>query len=399
MQRDKISVSQLNKYIATLFLDDYFLKNVCVCGEVSNYKISNGNAYFNLKDSGGYISCIVFRSVLSNLSCKLEEGKNVIVYGKVNVYEPFGRYSIIISNVEDDGIGKIYEEYEKLKKELEEKGMFDPLYKKPIPEYAMNIGIVTSDTGAAIEDMKRIITNKNSHINIFLYPSLVQGNNAPPSIVAGIETLDSMNLDVIIVGRGGGSFEDLNCFNSVDIAYAVFNANTPIISAVGHEVDYTIIDFVADARAATPTEAADMASWSYEDLEITLDNMLSNIQELFYDKAENIKNKLEEYKNKIIFLSPKNKLLVLKNQLDASNKEFRQTMLQKIENRKNSLLHSCNLLEVLSPIKKLAQGYGYIENEKGNKIVSIKNVKIKDEITTYVQDGKIKSIVTRIERT
>ena len=309
--KEAVSVSQLNKYIKEMFADDNILKNVIVKGEVSNAKESRGNYYFSLKDDFSQIQCIVFSSYSGqNVDVNsLVDGREVIVYGKVSVYEKGGNYSIYVTKIENYGLGEFYVKLEELKKKLYEKGMFDPLYKKEIPKYSMNIGVVTAKNGAAIRDIYKTIKDKNPYANVVLYPSLVQGDNAYKTIVDGIMCLDNLELDVIIIGRGGGSIEDLYCFNDERVAYAIFNAKTPIISAVGHEINDSISDLVADARVATPTAAGEMATFSYEDFESDLDNYKLTLDNLINDKLSLIKDKLDRLNKEIHLLAPNLKIL------------------------------------------------------------------------------------------
>ena len=252
------SVTEVNSYIKHMFEQDFVLNNVYVKGEISNCKYhSSCHIYFTLKDQGGVIACVMFAGNRRGLNFKLEEGLKVTAFGSVNVYERDGKYQLYVREVKMDGQGDLFRRFELLKAELLEMGMFDASYKKPLPKYAMKVGIVTAKTGAAIQDIINVSTRRNPHVQLYLYPAIVQGAEAAPTIVRGIQTLDSLGLDVIIVGRGGGSLEDLWAFNEEIVARAIFNCNTPIISAVGHETDTTIADYVSDMRAPTPSAAAE----------------------------------------------------------------------------------------------------------------------------------------------
>ena len=254
------TVGQVNSYIKNMFAEDFALRSISIKGEISNCKYhSSGHIYFSLKDKNAVIACVMFKSNTKGLDFRLTEGQSVVATGTVSVYERDGKYQLYAEKITSDGAGDLHKKFEELKKELEEMGMFAPEYKKPIPKYAMNIGIVTAATGAAIQDIINISTRRNPYVQLNLYPSLVQGASAAPDIVNGIRCLDNMGMDVIIVGRGGGSIEDLWAFNEEIVARAVFECNTPVISAVGHETDTTIIDYVADRRAPTPSAAAELA--------------------------------------------------------------------------------------------------------------------------------------------
>ena len=258
------SVTQVNSYIKNMFTQDFLLRRIAVKGEVSNCKYhSSGHIYFTLKDSGGTLSAVMFAGQRRGLSFRLSEGQQVVVKGTVDVYERDGKYQLYASEIELSGRGDLYLRFEKLLRELEEMGMFAAQYKKPIPRYAKTVGIVTAPTGAAIRDIMNISARRNPYVQLILYPALVQGAGAKESIVRGIRTLDAMGLDVLIVGRGGGSIEDLWAFNEEAVARAIFACRTPVISAVGHETDVTISDYVADLRAPTPSAAAELAVFDY----------------------------------------------------------------------------------------------------------------------------------------
>ena len=267
MNKNVYSVSEVNTYIERMFKDDFMLGNLSLSGEVSNCKYNHtGHIYFTLKDDGAAISCVMFAGKRAKgLKFQMKDGDQIVVTGYVGVYKPYGTYQVYANEIELAGVGDLFAKFEALKAELEETGMFDAMYKKPLPTHAMKIGVVTAPTGAAVHDIIRVSKSRNPYVQIVLYPAQVQGEAAAPSIVAGIQCLDEMGLDVIIVGRGGGSIEDLWAFNEEIVAKAIFHATTPIISAVGHETDFTIADFVADRRAATPSQAAEYANFVYTD--------------------------------------------------------------------------------------------------------------------------------------
>ena len=260
--RNVYTVGQLNSYIKNMFAQDYFLQSVYVKGEVSNCKYhTSGHIYFTLKDPRGTISCVMFAGSRSGLSFRMQDGQQVVVLGAVDVYERDGKYQLYAKQIILEGEGLLYERFRQLRQELEEEGMFDPQYKKPIPPYIKTLGVVTARTGAAVRDIIQIAARRNPYVQIILYPAIVQGQEAAPSIISGINALERLGVDVIIVGRGGGSIEDLWAFNEREVAQAVFDCSVPIISAVGHQTDTTIVDYVADLRAPTPSAAAELAVW------------------------------------------------------------------------------------------------------------------------------------------
>jgi exodeoxyribonuclease VII large subunit len=293
-----------------MFGQDYLLNRLYVKGEVSNCKYhTSGHIYFSLKDETGAIACVMFAAQRSNMKFRLSEGQRVIVLGSVRVYERDGKYQLYANDIVLDGIGLLYERFQALKKELEEMGMFALEYKKPIPVYCKKVGIVTAPTGAAIRDIMNISRRRNPYVQLILYPALVQGEMAAPSIVKGIETLDQMGLDVIIVGRGGGSMEDLWAFNEEEVARAIFNCQTPVISAVGHETDTTIADYVADLRAPTPSAAAELAVYNIRDLLDKQENYKMRINMAMSNRIRFLRKELETYELRIKNLSPAQQLL------------------------------------------------------------------------------------------
>ena len=398
--REAVSVSQLNKYIKEMFAYDNILKNVIVKGEVSNFKESRGNYYFSLKDDQSNIQCIIFTNYsgacvdLTNVS----DGAQITVYGKVAVYERGGSYAIYVNKIENSGIGEYFIKLEKLKKKLLELGMFDESYKKEIPKYSMNIGVVTAENGAAIRDIYKTIKDKNPYANVTLYPSLVQGDNAYKTIVDGIMELDKLGLDVIIVGRGGGSIEDLYCFNDERVAYAIFNASTPIISAVGHEINDSISDLVADRRVATPTAAGELATFSYSEFESDLENYRLNLDEIIAGKLERLNEGLENRKRQIMALAPKAKVERYKDNLKHVSDRLKTVMDSKIIALRHNLEKYIEMLKSRDVLNKLGKGLAYTTDAKGRKIKSIKDTKVGNVILSRLKDGIIESKVTKIKK-
>ena len=394
---NKITVSQLNKYIKNIFDHDYILNEVYVEGEISNFKESHGNYYFVLKDELSTVNCIYF----NNNSLSIDDyadGLKVIVKGRVAVYEKSGSYSIYVREIELTGLGKFYIELEKLKQKLYNKGMFSDIYKKPIPKYPQRIGVVTAKSGAAIKDIAKTIYNKNPYSKIVLYPSQVQGKDAYLSIIDGIIKLDSMNLDVIIIGRGGGSIEDLYNFNNEKLAETIFNAKTPIISAVGHEINESISDLVSDFRVSTPTAAGELASFDYNKLQDDFDNYENDLKEIIKYKYGLLENKLLMSETKLNNYSPYNKILLIIEKLKSYKLNINNLI-----NEKYKIIHHkydiyLNIFEKYNPINKLKSGMVYAVNNKKQNINRISDVKLNENIDLILKDGCIKANVIKLTK-
>ena len=307
--RNVYTVKQVNAYIKNMFTQDFMLNRIYIKGEVSNCKYhTSGHLYFSLKDESGTIACVMFAGQRSGLSFRMQEGQQVIVLGSVSVYERDGRYQVYAKEIVLDGAGLLYEKFIKLKKELEEMGMFAPEYKKPIPKYVRTVGVVTAPTGAAVRDIINITRRRNPYVQILLYPALVQGDGASESVVRGIRALEEAKVDVMIVGRGGGSIEDLWAFNEENVARAVFECSVPVISAVGHETDTTIIDYVADLRAPTPSAAAELAICNYRELLEMIRTERERMHRSMRRKLEVASLHTAWYAEKFRYLSPSGKL-------------------------------------------------------------------------------------------
>lgn len=412
------SVTQVNSYIKNMFTQDFLLRRLSVKGEVSNCKYhSSGHIYFTLKDSGGTLSAVMFASQRKGLKFRLEEGQQVVVKGTVDVYERDGRYQLYASEIELSGRGDLYVKFEALLRELEEMGMFSAQYKRPIPRYARRVGIVTAPTGAAIRDIINISRRRNPYVQLILYPALVQGDGAKDSIVKGIRTLDAMGLDVLIVGRGGGSIEDLWAFNEECVARAVFACRTPVISAVGHETDVTIIDYVADLRAPTPSAAAELAVFDYSRFEADLlarRRKLTREMGYFTDRAR-ARLKQEELKIKLHHPShelneKRQRIADIEERLNRQILFLSETDRERAARRKERLFRAvCSLTEKdrkrleivsgklwgLSPLRKLSQGYGYVTDMEGNRLASVMQTQPGEEIRVQLADGNIEAEVTR----
>ncbi len=394
MREREYSVSWLNNYIGMMFQQDFLLSHIKVTGEVSNCKYhTSGHIYFTLKDEKSQISAVMFAGNRKGLAFRMQEGQNVCVEGSIKVYERDGKYQLYASRIELAGIGNLYEQFEKKKRELEEMGMFSPEYKQPIPKYAKRIGIVTAPTGAAIRDIMNISYRRNPYIQLILCPSLVQGDQAALNIARAIECLDNEQVDVIIVGRGGGSMEDLWAFNEEIVARAIFSCMTPVISAVGHETDFTIADFVADLRAPTPSAAAELA---VADFRQTLELMMGyqkRLRELMQEKIEYQRTKTESYRMRLQFLSPVEKIRRQRENLlrmeERLQSDFEGILLKKRQKYQIYI----EKMKGLSPLLKLNQGYAFVEDQQKKAVYSVMQVKPEDVVTIYVSDGKIQAEV------
>ena len=394
MRQNVYSVGQVNTYIKNMFGQDYLLNRLYVKGEVSNCKYhTSGHIYFSLKDETGAIACVMFAAQRSNMKFRLSEGQRVIVLGSVRVYERDGKYQLYASDIVLDGIGLLYERFQALKKELEEMGMFAAEYKKPIPTYCKKVGVVTAPTGAAIRDIMNISKRRNPYVQLILYPALVQGEMAAPSIVRGITTLDQMGLDVIIVGRGGGSMEDLWAFNEEEVARAIFNCQTPVISAVGHETDTTIADYVADLRAPTPSAAAELAVYNIRDVLDKQENYKMRMNMAMSNRIRFLRKELETYELRIKNLSPAQQLLEKRTLAADLANQLETSMKNNLREKRFLLQMYIEKLNGLSPLKKLNQGYSFVADADGKAVTSIENIKESDEVTIHVTDGEIKALV------
>ena len=392
--RNVYSVKQVNAYIKNMFTQDFMLNRIYVKGEVSNCKYhTSGHIYFSLKDESGAISCIMFAGQRNGLGFRMQDGQQVIVLGTVTTYERDGKYQLYAKEIILDGAGLLYERFEALKKELGEMGMFSEEYKQPIPKFAKKIGVVTAPTGAAIRDIMNISARRNPYVQLLLYPALVQGDGAAASIVKVIETLEKQGVDVIIVGRGGGSIEDLWAFNEEIVARAIFNCKTPIISAVGHETDTTIADYVADLRAPTPSAAAELAVYEYQALQNYLEDKRLKLKRGLYQKIQMERLKIERYRTKMRYLHPRTKLQQQQQRYVDLEQKLRLAMDKKLTMSKQRLAIYIERMKGLSPLTKLNQGFSYVASERGVVVKSIQDVKAEDSLTIYVTDGLIKTKV------
>ena len=416
--RNVYSVSQINAYIRRMFTEDYLLHNVLVRGEVSNCKYhASGHIYFTLKDASGTLSCVMFAGRRRGLSFPMQNGDQVIVAGAVDVYAKTGSYQLYANQIIRDGVGALAERFEQLKKKLLEQGMFDQSYKQPIPRYVRRLGVVTAATGAAVRDIIQISKRRNPYIEIILYPAIVQGDAAPDSIVNGIRTLDQTGVDVIIIGRGGGSLEDLWAFNEERVAEAVFNCATPIISAVGHETDTVITDFVADLRAPTPSAAAELAVFDLSQYDADLQRYLRRLDDSMHKKIQRGRTDLLRLSREIHHLSPDarirdqrvtldraweniDRLMSLKIEL-ARRRADRSEQLDTLMNR--ALTDSRHRVELiagslshLSPLARLSGGYGFVSTPDGHAIRSVDDIRPDDPFHVRLRDGLIQAAAVKM---
>lgn len=397
------TVAQVNSYIKNMFSQDFLLSRMYVKGEVSNCKYhTSGHIYFSLKDESGALSCVMFAGQRKGLAFPMKEGQHVIVLGSVNVYERTGSYQLYAKEILLDGMGRLYEEFERLKRELEEMGMFAEEYKQPIPVYVRRLGIVTAPTGAAIQDIRNIASRRNPYVQLILYPSLVQGEGAADNLVRGIEALDELGVDAIIVGRGGGSMEDLWAFNEEKVARAIFECRTPVISAVGHETDTTIADFAADLRAPTPSAAAELAVADIRELMERMRTYRQRLDQGFDYRLEQYRNRIGELRNRLLQVSPRQQLFEKRMRAAELSNQLEQAMKEKLGDRKNQLALYIERFHGLSPLLKLQQGYSYIEGTDGKAVTSIRQADTGDLLRIHVTDGLYTAVVKErlaVERT
>ena len=400
MNRKQVySVSSVNQYIKSLFMDDFALNHIYVRGEVSNCKYhSSGHIYFTLKDRGGAIACVMFAGNRKGLNFRMTEGMAVIVFGSVSVYERDGRYQLYAREIMQEGAGKLYEAYEALKKKLLAEGLFDEEHKLDIPKYPKRLGVVTARTGAAVQDIINVSLRRNPWLQIVFCPATVQGEGAVQSVVRGIRALEEVGVDVMIVGRGGGSIEDLWAFNEEMVARAVYDCKIPVISAVGHETDTTIIDYVADLRAPTPSAAAELA---VPDMRIVL-GQLQGYEEALEAAMEQImalcRQRVDSYARVFRHLNPQSRLNDRRQRLMEIEDRLRLGMERRIEQAKSKLAIRTQHLEGVSPLRQLERGYAYVSDEDGHGVASAEQVTVGQHLFLDVKDGMIESEVTAIQK-
>ena len=394
-----LSVAQLNGYIKSVVDNDYRLKNIFVCGEISNFTnhVRSGHFYMTIKDEKSAIKAVMFRSYAQRLKFIPENGMKVIVFGSVSVFERDGQYQLYIENMQPDGLGSLNLAFEQLKEKLSKEGLFAESLKKPIPKYPQRIGVVTSPTGAAVQDIKNVLSRRWPVAEVIIAPALVQGESAAPSVIRGVETLDEMGVDVIIVARGGGSIEDLWAFNDERLARVVAGIKTPLVSGVGHETDFTIIDFVADLRAPTPSAAAEVVTPDcYEESDKLLlmgNRMRSNMQ----TKVNVSRQKLEYLKNSSVLISFASLLNEKRMLIDRYSDSMYNSVSRSYMLERQRLTAAASKMDAFNPFKVLSRGYSIAEGSNG-VIKTVNDVKSGDNITLRVSDGFIDCTVTETEK-
>ena len=399
MKHSVYTVAQLNTYIKNMFTQDFLLNSLYVKGEVSNCKYhSSGHIYFTLKDRKGTIACVMFAGNRNGLNFQLKEGQQVVVGGSVDVYERDGKYQLYAREITLDGEGALFEKFEKLKQKLSEMGMFAPEYKQPIPKYVKTLGIVTAPTGAAVRDIINVSKRRNPYIQIILYPAIVQGDAAVASIVNGIRALEQIGVDAMIVGRGGGSIEDLWAFNEEEVAKAIFDCQVPIVSAVGHETDTTIADFVADLRAPTPSAAAELLVTDVFELEEKMSRYAYTFLRQMRNKIIQCKYVYKSLETRLEYLSPINQVKEKSMHMLDLEKRLEQAMNAKISESKNRLTLNAEIMKRLSPLNKLSSGFSYVQSENGDCLKNIDDFHKGDKIYIHVSDGMATASVLETKR-
>lgn len=389
------TVSEINKYIKMIFDKDVYLNNITIQGEITNFKAHyTGHLYFTLKDDTSTIKCIMFKSFASLIKFKPSDGMKVVITGQVSVFERDGAYQIYCRTMTPEGLGELYLAYEQLKDKLNKEGLFDSAHKKKLPYLPNRVGVITSRTGAVVRDIINVTTRRYPNVNLLIYPAAVQGVNVAQTVIEGLDTFNKLNnVDVIIIARGGGSFEDLFGFNDENLARKIFESKIPVVSAVGHETDFTICDFVSDLRAPTPSAAAELVYPQYSDIvqKISTDRnrIIIGIQNYIIRKREYVKRikaaKLEKVPLDII-----NRYRMI---IDSTIRKSENNIRLRIERYKSKCMQTISKLDALSPLKTLTRGYSVVENKERKVIKSVKDVKKDDKLNLTLVDGKINVIV------
>lgn len=393
------TVSQVNSYIKSIIAREYVLGSIIIRGEISNCKYhSSGHIYFTLKDAGSRIACVMFAGSRRGLTFTLEDGMSVLASGSIGVYERDGKYQLYVSSIVKDGVGILYDRLEKLKEKLSKEGLFNDIHKKPIPFYSDVVGIVTASTGAAVKDIINIAKRRNPYVKLMLYPVHVQGDEAAEEIAHAIKELDKLSPDVIIVGRGGGSFEDLFAFNEEVVVRAVYECRTPIISAVGHEVDTALSDYAADLRAPTPSAAAELAVCEIDSVFDKIEDYKRTLAGLMEKKLEFSRSKLEFYETHMKYHRP-DEMLRQKRQFISDMWDRLDGIISlTLERRKTKLMLLSDKLNVLSPLNRLSGGYAYVTDKNGVPLKSISKVKCGDDVVINISDGKVITTVNEVKK-
>ncbi|MBP8032027.1 MAG: exodeoxyribonuclease VII large subunit [Acetobacterium sp.] len=385
-----LSVSELNQYIKTLLESNSLLRNLVIQGELSNVKrAASGHLYFSLKDAGSKIDCVMFKNAAIGLKFLPQEGQKVTLRGSLGVYLPSGQYQITVRSMEPQGLGDLFQAYLVLKDELQARGYFDQEHKKKLPEIISRVGLVTSPSGAAVKDMISIIKRRNPLIDIVIYPSLVQGDEAAGNIIKGIRAFNAIqSVDVIIIGRGGGSIEDLWAFNDERLAKAIFESELPIVSAVGHEIDYTIADFVADLRAPTPSGAAELVAEETLSMIQALVTLKSRLILTMEAKIGRNRETIMRMKKEFLRFRPKERIEEMRLHLDVMNDRMIRALNNRIKNERQQLLNVKTRIEAMSPLQVLKKGYVRVTDNNGLPIASVTGLMVDQRVTIYFTDGQ-----------
>lgn len=387
-----LTVSDINNYIKKVVDNDFILNNAVISGEISNFKLhSSGHMYFSLKDEHSKINCVMFKGNSKTLKFIPDNGIKVIVKGRISVYEKDGSYQLYCNTIEPEGLGELYVAFEKLKKKLELEGLFDADHKRSIPKFAERIGIITSPTGAAVRDIINVSKRRNGNCEIIIYPSLVQGAGASEEVIRGIDTFNKKgNIDTIIIARGGGSIEELWAFNDENLARAIYNSKIPIITGIGHEVDYTIADFVSDRRAPTPSAAAEIAVFNKEEILNSIENCKSTLN---YRMAQILKDKynnMENLKRRLEMNSPERIIVNEYHKLDRLKEALNYNIKANVELKKQKLSKANALLSAHNPLNILSKGFAVIESVEGSVVSSLDKLQSLREVNIILKDGKEK---------
>lgn len=396
VQNSILTVTQLNTYVKSILDSNDRLRYVFLSGEISNLTdhYRSGHIYLSLKDSKSVIRAVMFSGNAKNLKFRPTEGMKVICRGRVTLYEPTGQYQFYIEDMQPDGLGALYKAYEQLKAKLQSEGLFDESHKKKIPQFPTNIGVITSPTGAAIQDIRNILTRRYPSVNIILCPVLVQGEGAVSQLIDAVNLLNEYKVcDTIIIGRGGGSIEDLWAFNDENLAYAIYNSEIPVISAVGHETDFTICDFVADLRAPTPSAAAELAVPDKQELLAYYDSQRQYMSSLIDNRINEQKSIMQENASRLLSLSPKDRIEKLYGQTDVLCQKIKSVVNSKYENTVQNIKILSAKAEALNPVSIMNRGYSVVMNKENRTVTSVNEVNIGDTLTINVKDGKIISKV------
>ncbi|AYE35647.1 exodeoxyribonuclease VII large subunit [Clostridium septicum] len=399
MKIKTLSVSEVNNYIKKTLDNDFILNNLSVKGEISNLKYhTSGHIYFSLKDSNGKLNCIMFRNRAIDLHFELEEGMEVTVKCRCSIYPGNGSLQLYIEDIEKDGVGELYIKFEKLKEKLLKEGYFDEEYKKPMPSMPLRVGVITSETGAVIKDIINVTRRRNKMIDIVLFPANVQGIDAYKSIIKGLKFFNNKkNVDVIILGRGGGSLEELWNFNEEELAIEIFKSNIPVVSAVGHEVDYTISDFVSDLRAATPSQAAEIVVPIESEIKNSLNNIKNRLDELIEINILQEKNRMKNLSKILNLNSPISRVANSYLEVDTLKNRLNQSIVNKINNEKIRIESLNNILKAHNPINVLQKGYSIVEDNEGNILSSKDDLMEEKEISMLFKNGSVTGIFAPIK--